>query len=246
MRPDAAVLVATVRALKVHSGDYKVKPGRKLPAELGDEHLENLGAGLANLEAHLANMAAFGVPVVVAINRFPTDTPAEIELIKSRALAAGARAAVESFVFERGGEGGEDLAAAVIDAAESGESDFKPIVDPEASVHEKIETLATRVYGASAVRYAPEALDALEHIGGTADERLPVCMAKTQYSLSHDPTLLGRPTGFEFAVRELRTLAGAGFCVPLAGEIQTMPGMGRRAAYKGIDLDADGNITGLS
>ena len=245
MSPDAVVLVATVRALKTHSGHFPLKTAQPLPPELFVENLDALGEGCENLEAHIENILMHGVPVVVAVNRFPTDTDAEVALIRERALAAGALACEESRVFERGGEGGEALAQAVVMAAESGQADFRHLYELDTPIRDKIETIATRVYGAGSVEFAPSALDEIAHFEESGYGELPICVAKTQYSLSHAAKFKGRPHGFLFPVREVRLYAGAGFLVPLAGDIMTMPGLGRKPAYKGIDMDEDGTITGL-
>ncbi|MEZ6014312.1 MAG: formate--tetrahydrofolate ligase [Planctomycetota bacterium] len=245
MRPDAALLVVTVKAMKAHSPAFDLKPG-PLPKELFEENVEAVTAGCANLEAQIANVRAFGVPVVVAINTFPSDTPAEIEVIRQRALAAGARAAEVSEVHGKGGAGGEAIGRAIIAAAESGEADFRFAYEDSDPLAKKIETLAKRVYGASAVSFEPAARKTLARFEEQGFGHLPVCVAKTQYSLSHDPKLKGRPSGFTFPVREARLSAGAGFVVVLAGSIMTMPGLGRTPGYKRVDVDADGRVTGLS
>ena len=245
MKPDVAVLVATIRALKSHSGHYPLKQGRPLPPELFEESLEAVAEGCSNLEAQIANVRAHGVPVVVAINRFPTDSEAELKLVAERALAAGAEAAEISEVHARGGAGGEALAQAVIDVAESGKADFKPLYPSEASLIEKIDTLAERIYGAGSVEYSTQVRTQIAQLEEGGFGHLPICMAKTQYSLSHDPQFKGRPKGFVFPVRELRLAAGAGFVITYAGNIMTMPGLGRKPAYKGVDLDESGQIQGL-
>jgi formate--tetrahydrofolate ligase len=245
MKPDAALLVVTVKAMKAHSPAFDLKPG-PLPKELFVENVEAVIAGCANLEAQIANVRAFGVPVVVAINTFPSDTPAEIAVIRERALAAGARAAEVSEVHGKGGVGGESIARAIVAAAESGEANFQFAYDDSLPLAKKVEALATKLYGAKLVSFEPAARKALERFEAQGYGRLPVCVAKTQYSLSHDAKLKGRPTGFTFPVREARLAAGAGFVVVLAGTIMTMPGLGRTPGYKRIDLDADGRITGLS
>jgi formate--tetrahydrofolate ligase len=245
MKPDAALLVVTVKAMKAHSPAFDLKPG-PLPKELFVENVEAVIAGCANLEAQIANVRAFGVPVVVAINTFPSDTPAEIAVIRERALAAGARAAEISEVHGKGGVGGESIARAIVAAAESGEANFQFAYDDSLPLAKKVEALATKLYGAKLVSFEPAARKALERFEAQGYGRLPVCVAKTQYSLSHDAKLKGRPTGFTFPVREARLAAGAGFVVVLAGTIMTMPGLGRTPGYKRIDLDADGRITGLS
>ncbi|QDU69100.1 formate--tetrahydrofolate ligase [Engelhardtia mirabilis] len=245
MPPAAAVVVVTVRALKVHSGKYKVRAGRPLPPEMAECDVEAVEAGCANLEAHLANLTAFGIPCVVAINRFPTDHPEELATIRRQAEAGGAVAVAESEVFARGGEGGRALAEAVVAASAGGAVQLRGAYAPKAPLKTKIEALATGVYGAGSVCFEARAAEQLGRLESAGHGGLPICMAKTQYSLSHDPKLRGRPTGFEFPVNELRLQAGAGFVVVLAGDIMTMPGMGRTPAYLDIDLDADGNVTGM-
>jgi formate--tetrahydrofolate ligase len=243
---DAVVLVATVRALKTHSGQFPLEPTSALPAELLAEDLEALGEGCTNLEAQLETVTLHGLPVVVAINRFPSDTDAEVALVRERALAAGARACEVSEVHARGGEGGAALGAAVLDAVESGEAAFRHLYDLDAPVHEKIETVATRVYGAGSVEFSQRAVEDVARHTARGYGGLPICIAKTQYSLSHEAQFKGRPRGYVFPVREVRLCAGAGFLVPVAGDVETMPGLGRSPAYRGIDIDADGRITGLS
>ncbi len=244
-RPDVALLVATVRALKVHSGKYKVKPGSPLPKELSEEDLDALAAGSANLAAHVQNVLDFGVPVVVAINRFPSDTQAEIELVRERALEAGATAAIESRLFAEGGAGGLELAEAVVAAAESNHKNFTPLYDLGLPLAQKIELVATRVHGADRVEFSDVARAGLEELTEQGFGALPICIAKTQYSLSHDPALVGRPRGYAFPVRAVRVAAGAGFVVVYAGDIATMPGLGRSPGFKKVDLSADGRILGL-
>jgi formate--tetrahydrofolate ligase len=245
MRPDCAVLVATVRALKSHSGLFPLKQGKPLPAGLCQENIEALEAGCSNLEAQIENLLSFGLPVVVAINRFSSDTETELECVRKRALAAGARDAVVSELHARGGAGGEDLARAVDSACESGEADFRFLYELEAPLQVKIATLAREIYGAGSVEFSTSALNSLARIESAGFGALPVCMAKTQYSLSHDPQFKGRPGGFVFPVHQVHLAAGAGFVVAQAGNIMTMPGLGRKPAYKQIDLDAEGCIQGL-
>jgi formate--tetrahydrofolate ligase len=244
LKPDAAVLVCTVRALKMHSGKFKIVPGRPLDPGLLAEDPEALREGLPNLEKQIENVAAHGVPVVVAINRFPHDTEKEHEIIRAAALAAGAHGCEVSDVFARGGEGGLELAAAVERACDE-ESRFEFLYPAEAPIREKIEAIATRMYGADGVDYTPRAeaeIDQYEDLGFAG---LPICMAKTHLSLSHDPALKGRPTGFRLPVRTIRLAAGAGFLYPLCGEMRTMPGLGSRPALEQVDLDADGQVVGL-
>jgi formyltetrahydrofolate synthetase len=243
--PDAALLVATVRALKVHSGRFRVKPGSPLPDALGREDLDALAAGCSNLAAQIRNVAAFGVPVVVAVNRFPGDTPAELALVRERAREAGALAAEESTLFGQGGEGGLRLAEAVVAAAESGRAALRPLYELGTSLSSKIEAVATRIHGAAAVEYSDAARAGLAELEARGFGDLPICIAKTQYSISHDPARVGAPTGYAFPVRAVRVAAGAGFVVVYAGDIATMPGLGRTPGFRKVDLDAEGRIHGL-
>ncbi|MDP6930207.1 MAG: formate--tetrahydrofolate ligase [Planctomycetota bacterium] len=243
-RPDVAVLVATVRALKMHSGRFHVVGGKPLPPEMLREDLDAVRAGLVNLEKQIENVRLHGVPVVVAINHFPTDTAAETELVREAALAAGAQAAEVTKFFTDGGAGGEELANAVAEAADS-ESDFQLLYPDDMRLSEKIETIATKIYGARSVEYSDLARDQLSRYEELGWGTLPICMAKTQYSLSHDPKMKGRPSDFIFPIQEVRVSAGAGFVYPLAGKIMTMPGLGRRPGGMQIDLDEDDQIVGM-
>jgi formate--tetrahydrofolate ligase len=204
-----------------------------------------VGSLPASLAAQIGNVRAFNVPVVVAINVFPTDTPAEIAAVREVALAAGARDAVVARHFTEGGAGAEDLARAVWAAAEEGAPDFQLLYPDDMPLKAKIETIATRIYGADGVDYLPAASKAIAQYEAMGFGHLPICMAKTQYSLSHDGKLLGRPTGFRVPIREVRLSAGAGFVVPIAGDMRTMPGLNSRPGGERIDIDADGNIVGL-
>ncbi|MFA4943741.1 MAG: formate--tetrahydrofolate ligase [Lentisphaeria bacterium] len=245
--PDCAVVVATVRALKMHSGKFKVVAGKPLPPGLVAKNLADLDAGLCNLEAHLANIRKTGVPAVVAINRFASDHPEELERIRERALAAGAAAAEVSELWAKGGAGGEALARAVVAAAEAAAPAPKRFYyDLDQPLKAKIETLCRDLYGAARVSYAPAAEKALQRFAEWGAADLPVCMAKTHLSLSHDPALKGWPRGYEFPITDARLSAGAGFVYLLAGEMRTMPGFGSTPAYRQIDLDAAGQIQGLS
>jgi formyltetrahydrofolate synthetase len=246
LAPDCAVLVATVRALKVHSGRFQVKPGKPLPEELGREDLDALLAGCANLEAHVGILKGFGLPVVVAVNRFPGDTPREIELVRERALEAGAAAACETRFFDQGGAGGLALAQAVVDAARTGPAKLAWSYDLGWPIERKIEALARSVYGAGSLAIEPVARESIARVVAQGGGELPICVAKTQYSLSHDAALKGRPRGFAFPVRDVRLAAGAGFVVVYAGDIATMPGLGRHPGYQRVDLDPDGTIRGLA
>ena len=244
LKPDAALLVATVRALKMHSGRFTIVAGKPLPDGLKQEDLDALQAGIGNLQKQIENVRLFGIPVVVAVNRFPGDTDAEIEFVRTAAIEAGASAAHVSTLFTDGGKGGEDLAHALVKAADEPNS-FRLLYPDEASLKEKIETLATKVYGADGVDYEPLAEQQLAKFEACGYGRFPICMAKTQYSLSHDPNLKGRPTGFRFKVRDARVAVGAGFVYPLAGEIMTMPGLGKVPGGARMDIDQDGNVVGM-
>ncbi len=237
LKPDAVVLVATVRALKYNGGVAK--------ADLVNENLEALKAGAVNLEAHIDNLHKYGVPVVVAINRFGTDTEAELKAVEDICIAKGAEFAL-SEVFAKGGEGGIDLAEKVVKACEKG-SNFHVLYDDELSIKDKIITIAKEIYGAKDVQFDAQASKAIKEFEALSPEysKFPVCMAKTQYSLSDDATKLGRPTGFTMTVREVKLSAGAGFIVALTGAIMTMPGLPKVPAAMKIDVDNDGKITGL-
>ena len=237
LRPRMAVLVATVRALKLHGGANK--------RDLASEDLDALRAGMPNLEAHAENLRKFGVPVVIAVNRFPTDTDAEVDAVMAAAEGLGAPAAV-STVFSDGGAGGENLARQVVATLAKGEDDFRPLYEAEAPLTEKIETVAREIYGADGVDYAAGVARRLRRLDRGVARGFPVCMAKTQYSLSDNPALLGRPSGFRVTVRDVRLSAGAGFVVPLTGDILTMPGLPRRPFAEDMDITADGTISGLA
>ena len=245
LRPDGAVVVATIRALKMHGGVGKIVAGKPLDPALLAENVDAVRAGGANLTKQIENVLAFHVPAVVAINLYPTDTPAEIAAVQEVSLAAGARAAVVSRHFTDGGAGAEDLARAVWDATSEGAPDFELLYPDDAPLLAKIEAIALRIYGASGVDVLPAAAKALKQYEALGFGHLPICMAKTQYSLSHDPALKGRPTGFRVPIREVRLSAGAGFITPLVGEMRTMPGLPSKPGGENIDVDADGNIVGL-
>jgi formate--tetrahydrofolate ligase len=245
LRPDAAVVVATIRALKMHGGVGRIVAGKPLDPALLAENVSAVTAGGANLAKQIENVRLFNVPVVVAINSFPTDTPAEVEAVRAVALAAGAREAVVADHWARGGEGAEDLATAVWAAAEEGAPDFKLLYPDDASLTSKIEAIATKVYGADGVDLSAAAAKQLAQYEALGFGRLPICMAKSQYSLSHDAALKGRPTGFRLPIREVRLSAGAGFVTPLAGEMRTMPGLPSKPGGENIDLDSEGEIVGL-
>ncbi|MDR0622930.1 MAG: formate--tetrahydrofolate ligase, partial [Treponema sp.] len=244
--PDAVVLVATVRALKSHGGGPAVVPGKPLPPEYAAENMELLRAGLANLRAHIGIIRRFGVPAVVAVNAFPSDTPAEWDLIREDAVKAGAADAAVSRHWAEGGAGAAELAGAVDRAVADGPGGgFRFLYPPEASLTEKIETVALEVYGAEGVDYGEGVRESLGRLEDQGFGNLPVCVAKTQYSLSHDPRLKGAPRGWRLPVREVRLAAGAGFIYPLCGDITTMPGLPSRPAFMDIDVDEDGNVRGL-
>ena len=233
--PSAIVVVATLRALKYNGGVPK--------ADTAKPNVEALKAGLCNLAAHVENMKKFGVPVVVAINHFLTDTDEEIEVLENYCRENGVEFAL-SDVFAKGGEGGKELAEKVVKACEK-PANFAPIYSLDLSIKEKIETIAKEIYGADGVDYSAAASKAIADIEKLGYSKLPVCMAKTQYSLSDDANKLGRPTGFRINIREVKVSAGAGFVVALAGAIMTMPGLGKDPAAYRIDIDADGQIHGL-
>ncbi|NLC13753.1 MAG: formate--tetrahydrofolate ligase [Chloroflexi bacterium] len=245
--PDVVVLVATVRALKMHGGGPKVTAGSPLAAEYIDENLELLEKGAGNMLAHASIAQKFGIPVVVAVNRFPTDTDAELELV--RKIASGHPGIVDAVVadhFSQGGAGAIELAEAVVKASEM-PSNFKFLYPLELSLKEKIETIACEVYGADGVDYSPEAEERLAEYERQGYGNLPICMAKTHLSLSHDPELKGVPKGFRIPIRNVSASVGAGFVYPLLGEMSTMPGLPTRPAYYDIDIDFEtGKILGLS
>lgn len=242
--PDAAVVVATVRALKAHSGKYKIVAGRPLPDDLLAENPDDVAAGAANLRKQIANIRLHGVPAVVAINAFPTDHPSEHEIIRQIAAEEGARAAVCTH-FADGGRGAIELAEAVEEAT-AGPSGYHVLYPDSASLREKIETVATKVYGADGVDYSPQAVKQLATYERAGFGHLPVCIAKTHLSISSDPALKGAPTGWTLPVREVRASVGAGFVYPICGEMRTMPGLSANPAAARIDQDADGQIVGLS
>lgn len=245
LKPNAVVLVATIRALKMHGGGPKVVGGKPLAKEYTEENLDLLEKGCSNLVAHIKNTKLFGVPVVVAINRFKFDTDKEIELVQKIALEAGANDAVMSNHWAEGGAGSVDLAKAVI-AACAEPSDFKFLYDLNLSIKEKIEIIATKIYGAAGVEYLPEAEEKIKIYTKAGFDKLPICMAKTQYSLSHDAALKGAPKGFIIPIRDIRASVGAGFIYPLLGDMMTMPGLPTRPAFYDVDIDfGTGKITGL-
>ncbi len=236
LKPDAVVLVATVRALKMHGGVPK--------SELQTPNVEAVKKGIVNLEKHIENVKKFGVPLVVAINIFAQDTPEELEAVREHCAKHGVNVAL-SDVFARGGEGGVELAKEVIALAESGQADFHPIYPLEMSLKEKIETVAKEIYGAEGVNYSKDAEKALKEFEELGYGNLPICMAKTQYSFSDDQNLLGRPSGFTITIKNCRISAGAGFIVVLTGDIMTMPGLPKVPAAEKIDVSDEGVISGL-
>ena len=236
LKPDAVVLVATVRALKMHGGVPK--------SELTTPNVEAVKKGIVNLEKHIENVQKFGVPLVVAINIFAQDTPEELEAVREHCAKHGVNVAL-SDVFARGGEGGIELAKEVVALAESGTANFKPIYESEMPLKEKIETVAREIYGADGVNFSKDAEKALADFEAMGYGNLPVCMAKTQYSFSDDQTLLGRPSGFKITIKNCRISAGAGFIVVLTGDIMTMPGLPKVPAAEKIDVSDEGVISGL-
>jgi methylenetetrahydrofolate dehydrogenase (NADP+)/methenyltetrahydrofolate cyclohydrolase/formyltetrahydrofolate synthetase len=242
--PDVVVMVATIRALKMHGGGPRVLPGKPLPEPYAREDLGLLEAGLPNLMRHLEIARKFGVPVVVAVNPFPGDTRRELERLRRAAHEAGAVAAVADH-WARGGEGALELADAVIDAATKPKA-FRFLYPLDVPLRQKIETLACEIYGADGVEYSEAAQRDIERCERLGYGRLPVCMAKTHLSLSHDPSLKGAPTGFTLPIREVRISAGAGFVYPLCGEMQTMPGLPAHPVFMDIDIDAQGEPRGIS
>jgi methylenetetrahydrofolate dehydrogenase (NADP+)/methenyltetrahydrofolate cyclohydrolase/formyltetrahydrofolate synthetase len=244
--PNTVVLVATIRALKMHGGGPKVVAGKPLDRAYTEENLELLEAGLGNLVHHIGSARKYGIPVVVAVNAFPTDTPAELELVRKAAVDAGADDAVVSRHWAEGGAGAVDLAKAVVAAADK-PSDFKFLYPLEDSIEDKIKTIAVEIYGADGIEFSDLAQEQLKLYTELGFDGLPICMAKTHLSLSHDPSLKGVPKGFTVPIREIRASVGAGFLYPLIGSMSTMPGLPTRPAYFDIDIDPDTErIVGLS
>jgi formyltetrahydrofolate synthetase len=243
--PQVVVLVATVRALKMHGGGPKVVAGKPLAPEYTDENLDLLRAGLGNLKHHIRNAKKYGVNVVVAVNSFAADTPAEVELVRQAAIEAGAEDAVVARHWMEGGAGATALAEAVVKAAEK-PSNFKQLYPLELSIKEKIETICKEIYGADGVEYSPEAEAKIELYTKLGFSDLPLCMAKTHLSLSHDANLKGVPTGFTVPIRDIRASVGAGFLYPLLGTMRTMPGLPTRPVFYDVDLDLEtGKVVGL-
>jgi formate--tetrahydrofolate ligase len=244
LSPDAAVVVATVRALKMHGGVGRIVAGKPLDPALAEENVDAVTAGAANLAKQIENVSLFGIPAVVAINSFPTDTPAEVEAIRRVALDAGAYAAVVATHFSDGGRGAAELAEAVW-AASHVPSEFRLLYADDAPLAEKMLAIVTQVYGADGMELLAPAKKALKLYEELGFGHLPICMAKTQYSLSDDAALKGRPSGFTVTIRDIRLSAGAGFITPMLGEMRMMPGLPSRPGGEKIDIDAEGNIVGL-
>ena len=244
LKPDAAVLVVTVRALKAHTGKYKIVPGKPLPPELLEENVEDVEIGATNMIKQIENVRKHGVPVVVAINAFPTDTEAEYEAIKRIARDAGAFDAVVATHWAEGGKGAVPLAEAVAAAADQ-PNEFRFLYELDWPIKKKIETIAKEIYGAADVKYEPKAERQIKRYEASGFGNLPICIAKTHLSLSHDPKLKGAPTGFTFPIVDVRAAVGAGFIYPLAGEIRTMPGLPTHPAAENVDIDEEGRIVGL-
>lgn len=236
LKPNATVIVATIKALKYNGGVKK--------DQLATENLEALASGFKNLEKHIENIKKYGVPAVVAINKFPTDTKAELDYVLNECEKLGAEAVLTE-VWGKGGDGGKTLAKAVVNACENKEANFKPLYDVNDSIVEKIETIAKEIYGADGVDFTKKCQKEIADIEKMGFDKMPICMAKTQYSLSDDPTLLGRPTGFRITVREVKVSRGAGFLVALTGDVMTMPGLPKVPAANKIDILPSGEIIGL-
>lgn len=236
LKPDVAVIVASVRALNMHGGVPRDK--------VAETNLEALKAGLANLDKHVENVKKFGIPIVVAINQFPTDTPEELKLVQEHCEQLGVPSAL-SQVVAKGGEGGKEFAETVLRVIETEKADFKPLYDWEQPIKDKLETLAREIYGADGVVYTPQAERSIRTLTKLGYGNLPVCVAKTQHSISDDPKLKGVPTGWTLTITDVRPSLGAGFLVCLAGDIMTMPGLPAKPAAENVDIDEDGNITGL-
>ena len=244
LAPDAVVLVATVRALKMHGGAGRVVAGKPLPKELVEENIPALKAGSVNLLKHIENARRYGVPVVVAVNRFAQDTDKEIDFLRGLAQDAGAEGAYVSDVWARGGEGGAELAEAIVAASEKPKN-FQFLYPLDIPIKDKINAIATQMYGASDVKYEPDAERAIKRYTELGFDKLPICMAKSHLSISHEPTWKGAPSGYTLPIREVRASVGAGFLVPLCGEMMTMPGLGSKPAYMNVDIDEQGNTVGL-
>lgn len=244
LKPDAAVIVATIRALKSHSGKYKIVAGKPLPPEMLENNVADVEAGAANLRKQIENVRLHGVTPVVAINAFETDHPEEIEAVKRIAIESGALGAAVSTHWANGGKGAIELAEMVIDAAEQ-PSEFKFLYELDQPIKTKIETIAKKIYGADGVYFEPFADQQIASYEANGFGKLPICMAKTHLSLSHDPKLKGAPTGFTLPIREVRASVGAGFIYPICGDMRTMPALPEHPAAEHVDIDDNGNIVGL-
>ena len=242
--PDCVVLVASIRALKMHSGRFKVVAGKPLDEALTREDLKAVADGCCNLEKHVENVRMHGLPCVVAVNMFTTDTEKEFQTVVDHARKAGAGWVAKSEVWAKGGKGGQELAQAVVDACNSPKN-FKFLYELKWPIKQKIETIATKVYGAAKVVYEKAAEDAIARFTKLGYDNLPICMAKTHLSLTHDPTIKGRPTGFTFPVRDVRASVGAGFLYPLCGQMKTMPGLPTEPAGEKVDIGPEGQVVGL-
>ncbi|MCC7508379.1 MAG: formate--tetrahydrofolate ligase [Planctomycetes bacterium] len=242
--PDAVGLVATIRALKNQSGNFKVKPGKPLPDGLVKEDLKSLEAGLPNLTRHVQNCVSFGLPVVVAINVFGTETEKELEMVRKAALAAGASDCVISEVYAKGGQGGAAFAQALVKACELPKK-FAFTYQLDQPIKKKVEAIAKKIYGAESVDFSADASKRIKSFEEAGFKNLPVCMAKTQYSFSHDPALLGAPSGWTLPIKDARLSAGAGFVYLICGDMMTMPGLSKKPGGENIDIDKDGNIIGM-
>ena len=242
--PNAVLLVASIRALKMHSGDFTVVAGKPLAPALTEENLDAVARGCENLQKHIENIQLFGIPSVVCINTFATDTPGEIEVVREHALKAGAEQVVVSEVWASGGKGGVEMAEALVEACGK-KSNFRLLYPDDMPIKKKIETIATKIYGASRVEFAPEAEKKIKLFTKRGWDKLPICMAKTHLSLTHDPAVKGRPRGFVFPVRDIRPSIGAGFLYPLCGDMRTIPGLPTEPAGEKVDIDAEGKVVGL-
>jgi formate--tetrahydrofolate ligase len=244
LKPDACVIVATIRALKSHSGKYRIVAGKALPPEMLENNVAEVEAGAANLRKQIENVKLHGVTPVVAINAFQTDHAAEIEAVKRIAVESGALGAAVSTHWAEGGKGAIELAEMVIAACDE-PSDFKFLYDLDQPITKKIETIATKIYGADGVSYTTQAAEQIRSYEANGFGGLPICMAKTHLSLSHDPTLKGAPIGFVLPVREVRASVGAGFIYPVCGDMRTMPALPEHPAAERVDIDENGNVVGL-
>jgi formate--tetrahydrofolate ligase len=245
LKPDCVVLNTTIRSLKMHGGGYEFPPGKTPPKEvMFGENVEAVRKGCVNLAKHIENMNKFGVPTVVCVNRFTPDTDAEVEAVIDEAKKAGAESCVAVTVHADGGDGGVELAKAVVEACDK-PNNFKLLYPDDMPIREKIETLAKEIYGADGVEFSELAEEKIKLYTEWGLDKLPICMAKTHLSISHDPTLLGAPSGFIFPVRDIRPAAGAGFLYPLAGAMRTMPGMPSHPASENVDIDENGKTIGL-